>query len=59
MASNREWNVKATLAVLAFLLINVAALIGIYTGGVSFKDYMATLGTFNGTAVGWLFRSMT
>jgi len=54
----RRWNLRAGMAVLAFVVMNGVAIGGLFTGKITFQDYMSAAGTMNGIAIGWLFRDL-
>ena len=56
---NRAWNLRAGMALLAFIVMNAVAAGAMFIGLIDFKEYWGSAGATNLLAVGWLFRDMT
>jgi hypothetical protein len=55
---NKAWNLRAGMALLAFLVMNGVAAGALFLGRIDFQAYWGAAGTINGVAIGWLFRDL-
>jgi hypothetical protein len=58
MNEGKAWNLRAGMALLAFLVMNGVAAGALFMKLIDFKEYWAAAGTINGVAIGWLFRDL-
>jgi hypothetical protein len=59
MNEGKAWNLRAGMALLAFLVMNGVAAGAMFIGIIDFNGYWGSAGATNLLAVGWLFRDMT
>jgi len=54
-----KWNFSALIAVLVLLTINIVAGAAFLMGHISWQDWLAGTGAINGTALGWISKTLS